>query len=377
MKRLLFSLIAAATLIGASAETVPQKHAMLLAQDFFNEANGRVMAPVKMVYNGRHLTTNRLFVPFYVYNQPAGGFVIISAENKTFPILGYSLKENFDPDHMGPKEKALLTSYARDIEMIRYDSTEPTEAIKAWQDYPHYIKRILDAPYDATDPTMTMEEATTSLDWIVESGQAEETASDIFTPQQWTEQVDRELTAAKSVAVGLVKRGDFTPIIIHGRKGDYYRMQLDKPNRWLMRLLPSEVLSGIQIAAFSHPEYIDLPESEDMTYRLADDFNREVEEEQELLATSPMTEQSPWAMDAMAPVDGPVVNGIGGGHYEILLPENVVMMTVYGLGGEIRNIRTFKSTNVAHADLSIEPAGFYFALLIGESGRPYGVKLAR
>lgn len=355
--------------VGVRAETVTRKEASQLAQTFFNEANGRVVAPVKMVYNGRHLTTARLFIPFYVFNEPAGGFVIISAENKAFPILGYSLRENFNPDRMGEVEKALLTSYARDIELIRYDSSEPTEAIAAWQNYPQYVKELLDSPYNATDPRITPQEARERLDYVVDSGLAEETASDIFTPSQWEGLIMDELKSTGSVALGIVDKGKVYPAIVHGHKGDYYRLELDRRNDWLMRLLPTELLSGLQIADFSNPTRIPLPEPEDDTYRFYDDFRAEVAKAEE--SVTPLPEEE------LTLIGEPEIEGIGGGHYAITLPEEVRLMTVYNLSGAIVQMRTFKQTNTAFADLSDTPYGFYFALLHGASGRTYGVKLTR
>ncbi|MCM1152623.1 MAG: Spi family protease inhibitor [Muribaculum sp.] len=368
MKRTLTIIVASLIIfLQSSAETVSQKAASQLAQEFFNEVHGKIMAPVKLVYNGRNLTTNRLFVPFYIYNLPAGGFVIISAENKTFPILGFSLKENFDPNHIGPKEKALLTSYARDIEMIRYDSRIPYEAIAAWTDIPHYIRSILDAKYEATDPVFTMDDASSRLNGIINTGLAEETASDIYDPKQWQEMINRELNTNQSVAVGLIENGNVYPTIVYGRQGDYFRIELDRRNQWLMRLLPSELLSGLQIADFSFPAAIPLPEPEDTTYRFYDDFAQETR----------AIEQSRLSDSQATLLDSPIVKAIGGGHYAITLPENVRMLTIYNLGGAISSIRTFKNTNTAFADLSIEPNGFYFANLLGESGKTYGVKLTR
>ena len=56
------------------AEVVPQKQAMQLAQNFFNTMYGTVTGRPKLVWNGRELTTNRLFTPFYTYNSPKGGY---------------------------------------------------------------------------------------------------------------------------------------------------------------------------------------------------------------------------------------------------------------------------------------------------------------
>ena len=128
------------------AETVRQKDAKVMAQKFFNESRGYVTPPVSYVYNGKDLTAQRLFTPFYVYNSPSGGFVVISAENKAFPILGYSLKEKFDKDRMTPMVRDILTEFSRDIEMIRYDSRIPSDAIDQWATYPEVVFDMLKNP---------------------------------------------------------------------------------------------------------------------------------------------------------------------------------------------------------------------------------------
>lgn len=357
--------------ISAKAETVSQKQAASMAQQFFNEANRKVVAPVKLVYNGRKLTTNRLFVPFYIYNNPAGGFVIISAENKAFPILGYSLTESFDPNNIGEKTKALLSAYARDIELVRYDSSIPIEAIKAWNDYPHYVTDLLNAKYVATDPRFSMDEATKRIWALIDSGKALETASDIYSPEQWNDLVSRELNTNQSVAVGYISPEHVvTPAIIYGHKGDYYRIELDNRNQWLMRLLPTEILSGAQLVDFSFPTEITDDFYEEEPFKFQDEFLEEV-----VTGRIASSDYNPSNLDIVN--DDPVINGIGGGHYEIMLPENVRFSSVYNLSGAITKIQTYKSTNIAHIDLSPEPSGFYLVLLIGESGKPYGVKITR
>lgn len=134
-----------------SAETVSQKQASAIARTFFNAAYQEVVSPPKMVWNGKNLTTDRLFSPFYVYNHPKGGFVIISAENKAFPILAYSKSAVFNKDRLSEEEKDLFTQYAREIEIIRYDSRTPQRAIEAWQNLPVYINDVLTAPYSTPE----------------------------------------------------------------------------------------------------------------------------------------------------------------------------------------------------------------------------------
>lgn len=117
-----------------------------MAQKFFNESRNYVTPPVAYVYNGKDLTTQRLFTPFYVFNSPAGGFVVVSAENKAFPILAYSLKGSFDKDSMTPMVKSILSDFSRDIEMIRYDSRIPSDAMEEWITYPEVVFDMLKNP---------------------------------------------------------------------------------------------------------------------------------------------------------------------------------------------------------------------------------------
>lgn len=351
-----------------SAETVSQKEASRIAHNFFNQAAGQVMGTPKMVFNGRKLTTNRLFSPFYVYNNPAGGFVIISAENKAFPILGYSLKESFDPNKIGEKEEELLHRYARDIEYVRYDSTIPEEAIRAWTDIPGYIDSILKAPYEATDPIFDMEEAADMLSNITNSGKEEEYSSDMFTPEQWQEMVDEELESKKSVALALVGDRKIYPIIIHGRRGDYYRMELDSRNQSLMRLMATEILSAGQLASLANPLPLPSEDEEEPPFSFYDSF----------LAETRATEEKRDAMleDILNPSE-PQVKVIGAGKYEIEFPEEIQLARIYTLQGNMIERYKFKDTSTGHIDISGHPNGFYIAVFNDKDGKAYGFKLVR
>lgn len=154
------------TLSHASAEIVSQKQASKIAETFFNAAYGQYMSSPKMVWNGRQLTTDRLFAPFYIYNHPAGGFVIIAADNKAFPILGYSRTGRFDRGKLNDDEKALLSQYAHEVELIRYDERVPSSAIAAWQNIPLYINKVLNNPYDSPEYSSLSDEAKDNIEAI-------------------------------------------------------------------------------------------------------------------------------------------------------------------------------------------------------------------
>lgn len=152
--RLLIKTIAVASIIvGATAsytslaETVSQKEAKRIARLFFNDAYSKELSDPEYVYNGKRFVTDRLFTPFYIFNSPEGGFVIISAENKAFPILGYQLAAKgygFPKNgHITTEQSTILRELARDIELIRFDSRYPVEAAAAWEDIAGTIHSVL------------------------------------------------------------------------------------------------------------------------------------------------------------------------------------------------------------------------------------------
>lgn len=253
-----------------SAETVAMKQAKSMAQNFFNESRHFVTGPVSYVYNGKDLVDQRLFTPFYIFNSPTGGFVVISADNKAFPILAFSLTRSFDKGRITPMVRSILSDFARDIEMIRFDSRIPSDAIEQWQAYPNVV-------------------------------------FDIF---------------------GNPENDDFYPASLD-----------DKEEIWMVR-------------------------------RAATEFDFE---------TQPPVEYAfePAAVENVELPEAPVVVHNGGGHFALSLPVGVQRMIVYNVAGSIVQHRTFRNTNVAHADLAAEPNGFYIAVVIDTDGKCHAAKLYR
>lgn len=151
LKALLAIAVVAVGAFGADAETVTQKQASQIAETFFNAAYGEYTPKPKYVWNGRQLTTDRLFSPFYIYNSPRGGFVIVAADTKAFPILGYSKTTKFERDKLTDAENELLKTYAHEVELIRYDDRQPERAIEGWRNMSLYINRMLNSPYDTPE----------------------------------------------------------------------------------------------------------------------------------------------------------------------------------------------------------------------------------
>lgn len=368
MKRIVLTIALILGVFIARAETVSQKQAQQMAQLFFNEASGRVTPPPKMVFNGRKLTTGRLFSPFYVYNSSTGAFVIISAENKAYPILGYSLKSSFDPNSLGETETALLKLYAREIELIRYDSTPAEEAEMAWIDYPSYVNNILKARYVATDPVISTEEAFRIVDLAEDKGEA--VYSDIYTPQQWQDMILEELSEKQSVPLILYNGTSDYPAVVYGHQGDYFRIEMTSRNDWLMRLNATETISSTMVSAVNYT--IDQGEFlvEETPFEEFDNFLEELERQE-------LARASESSIDRIDFQSKPVLLPLGSGHYQLTLPENALSSTVYNLSGALITHQKFADTSIVNIDIAAEPRGFYFLTVTGESGTPYGFKLYR
>lgn len=314
LRHIILMLLCINASLEAWAETVTQREASRYATIFFNALYGNVMSKPKYVYNGKQFTTDRLFSPFYVYNHPAGGFVIIAADNKAFPILAYSRKESFDPNRLGDSAKALLSGYAREIELIRYDSRIPDEAIEQWSYYPEHLSEILGERYEASDPALS----------------------------------------------------DDNHIL--GRKGNFYRLELDRPNDWLMRLSATEFKSSL-LPSDSDSNWLDEETSqseEEPPFTFYNSFINDIKAEKAL--------RQAMLDDKVNPRE-PVVTAVGGGHFQIHFPEEIIEGRVFSLQGATIEMFTFKGTDTAVINLDAQPPGFYLALIHGKSGRPYGFKL--
>lgn len=352
-----------APLLTASAETITRKQATRMAQDFFNQAAGQVTAPVRQVYDGRRLTTQRLFPPFYVFNHPAGGFVIISAENKARPILGYSFTTPFSPDHISDRMKAVLTSLAHDIEMIRYDSRIPEEAIAAWTDWPGYLTGVLESRPVYESPGMTPQEAGELINSLVLTDDYDASMSDIYTPAQWSTLVAEELRRNHSVALGFIGNGDVTPVVVYGKRGDFFRLLPEEEGDVVLALQATEYMSSHMIASLASTPPLPPAVEEDPPFLFHDSF----------AAGTRAIDSDP--ADMMRPGVPQLI--ASGAHYEIRMPEPAVSAAVYNLGGAPVLRLSYDKADVVNFSLDREPTGFYFVQITGASGTPYGLKLIR
>lgn len=265
------------------AETVTRKEALQVARLFFRAINKKDVTSPKLVYNGKELTTDRLFSPFYVYNCREGGFVIVAAENKAFPVLGYSADKSFDLAGLDENIRDVLRKYAKDIEIIRYDPRIPYEAVEAWSDLKGYMADIIRRGSDGAETYFNSSATEYPVGIQTDSVSPIETEEELYEPFSFHE--------------GFVK--------------ETRSMEMENIRAMEEHLKPSE----------------------------------------------------------------PVLRSLGGGHFEIYVPEGVSMIRIYSLSGRHEDTLFFRQTDTATVKLDSMPNGFYFLLITGGSGKSYGMKL--
>ena len=358
----------------AGAEIVTHAQAMRLAQQFFNEAAGEIVTPpVEMVYKGKNLTTNKLFTPFYTFNSPRGGFVIISADNKTFPILAYSLTSGFDENRLTPGERRLLRNYARDVELIRYDSRVPEEAIAAWSHFPQYVHGLLHSPgeiYSSTPGVPDDAEAREIIGRIMATDDSDDLYSSLYSPDQWETMTDDQLGRDRYVLMGVVESEDTAwPMTVSGKRSGMYRISFGEGKEpWMARLNATEYLSGGLLADFRYVPESEEPVIEEHPFEFYEstvaEFAAAREAERRALEESLMPTE-------------PVLKALGGGRFSIDMPGEITLVRIFNVGGAMIGQQTYGGTHTAWIDLGHEPGGFYLAQVFSEGSDPVTMKLYR
>lgn len=117
-KRQLLFLLACFMACVAKAAPVDQKQAQQLAQDFFAKKGISYAAP-KLVFKAPGKQQTVQTVSYYVFNATGrNGFVLVSGDDRTVPILGYSDHGSLDTDNLPPNVKAWLEGYHRQIDAL-------------------------------------------------------------------------------------------------------------------------------------------------------------------------------------------------------------------------------------------------------------------
>lgn len=122
--------------VAAWAQQVGQADALQRAKDFMaNRGRAQVvMNGTVSVQKGQGKKSSRQFRQFYVFNvseSDGGGFVVVSGDERTEPILGYADSGSLDEDNIPDALRYMLEGYATQMEWL--DSNPQTDVLASRQ----------------------------------------------------------------------------------------------------------------------------------------------------------------------------------------------------------------------------------------------------
>lgn len=119
MKKLLIILLTVMTTLTMNAERVSKQEALMKAQQFMPN---KQFGEAKTFARGEKADSPAEYDAFYIFNAGnKGGFVIVSGDDRTEPILGYSDRGSLNPDSVPENVKGLLNYYEKVLTVIAND----------------------------------------------------------------------------------------------------------------------------------------------------------------------------------------------------------------------------------------------------------------
>ena len=123
-----FALIA---LMILKAQPATQEQTQAAAFNFYKTTVNASAGSPQLVFTGN--VTHDGEACLHIYNID-NGFVIVSADTRVKPILGYSTEGTFDPQNVPEGIQELLDGYCQEIEAIRQHVAEPDDLLRSeWQ----------------------------------------------------------------------------------------------------------------------------------------------------------------------------------------------------------------------------------------------------
>lgn len=115
------------------AQPVSEDQAGRIALQFLDGGDNSMKAPSRGVQTLEVAYTAQTGSDkdFYVFNRQGGGFVIVSADERTAkPVLAYSYEGRFDAENMSPAQEEILSGYRQQIDYARKNMTPAPDVLK-------------------------------------------------------------------------------------------------------------------------------------------------------------------------------------------------------------------------------------------------------
>ncbi len=136
MKKILSVLILLLFPFFNRAEIVPIETAKKIALNFYNSKQVLLSkADVEKIYiTDYHVINNNNTPVIYIFNTSNNGYICISAEDKTYPILAYSFESKYDTKFIAPPFQMWMNEYKNQILQIRKNNNPVNqEIINIWK----------------------------------------------------------------------------------------------------------------------------------------------------------------------------------------------------------------------------------------------------
>ena len=115
---------------------IPLEFAERVARNFYYE---RVNQLEQVDYDDVWISSSAIFHDnndplYYIFNISSGGFVIVAAEEASFPVLGYAFTGSYMPDKLPPNVKGWMQSYQDQLSYIIKENIAPqAKNISLWE----------------------------------------------------------------------------------------------------------------------------------------------------------------------------------------------------------------------------------------------------
>ncbi|NVN95742.1 MAG: C10 family peptidase [Bacteroidetes bacterium] len=133
MKKIIFFLFFVSFINMQYAAIVPIETAKKLALNFyaqkFKEANSQIITKDIFISESYTISDNNIAV-FYIFNIADYGYILISGENNTTPILAYSFESTYHPNNVIPAFKMWMDAYKKSILYARKNNLSANNEIK-------------------------------------------------------------------------------------------------------------------------------------------------------------------------------------------------------------------------------------------------------
>ena len=136
MKRIRLTITAifcCALTLQSFADPVTKSQAQVLASSFVQSLDGTSIIGTSVKTNApKRVAANDTLAPYYVFSRGAGkGFIIVSGDNCSSPIIGYTESGDFDSDNLPQAMKDMLNGWSELISKAQAAGAKPRETMTA------------------------------------------------------------------------------------------------------------------------------------------------------------------------------------------------------------------------------------------------------